>query len=45
MPEAHGASSGKNGQVRAVRGEKPEMSAPGSYLPGAAPGYETPSPR
>lgn len=32
---------GRNVQVRAHTGRGPEMGAPGSYLPGAAPGDET----
>ncbi len=39
--QALGERYGKNVQVRAARILRPEMGAPGRYLPGAAPRYET----
>lgn len=36
-----GGHPGRNVQVRAHKGTVAEMGAPGSYLPGAAPRYET----
>lgn len=42
---APGEPFGKNVQVRAAWVVRPEMGAPGRYLPGAAPRYETHSRR